>query len=49
MKGVEAWQKSLIAKNYKFNRPGLQKQEWGLECEVVDPFGNRIRFLEQQK
>jgi hypothetical protein len=47
MKGVEAWQKSLIAKNYKYNRPGLEKQEWGLECEVIDPFGNRLRFLEQ--
>ncbi len=47
MKGVEAWQKSLIAKDYKYNRPGLQEQDWGLECEVIDPFGNRIRFMEQ--
>lgn len=47
MKGVEAFQKSLIAKNYKYNRPGLEKQDWGLECEVIDPFGNRIRFMEQ--
>lgn len=46
MKGVEAWQKELIGKNYKYNRPGLQRQDWGLECEVIDPFGNRIRFLE---
>lgn len=47
MTGVEAFQKSLIAKNYKYNRPGLNRQDWGLECEVIDPFGNRIRFLEQ--
>ncbi|MEX0956786.1 MAG: glyoxalase superfamily protein [Rhizobiaceae bacterium] len=47
MKGVEAFQKSLIAKDYKYNRPGLQHQDWGLECEVIDPFGNRIRFMEQ--
>lgn len=46
MKGVEAWQKELIGKNYRYNRPGLQRQDWGLECEVIDPFGNRIRFLE---
>lgn len=46
MEGVEAWQKRLIAKNYKYNRPGLDRQDWGLECTVVDPFGNRIRFLE---
>lgn len=48
MKGVEAFQKGLIAKNYKYNRPGLQHQDWGLECEVIDPFGNRIRFMESQ-
>ncbi len=45
-KGVEAWQQELAAKNYKYNRPGLQRQDWGLECQVIDPFGNRIRFLE---
>jgi uncharacterized glyoxalase superfamily protein PhnB len=48
MKGVEAFQKSLIAKHYKYNRPGLEKQDWGLQCEVIDPFGNRIRFLDQE-
>ncbi|MGE0502974.1 MAG: glyoxalase superfamily protein [Rhizobiaceae bacterium] len=47
MKGVEAFQKGLLAKNYKYNRPGLERQDWGLECEVIDPFGNRIRFMEQ--
>ena len=47
MTGVEAWQKELIARNYRYNRPGLNRQDWGLECEVIDPFGNRIRFLER--
>lgn len=47
MQGVEAFQKGLIAKNYKYNRPGLEKQDWGLECTVIDPFGNRIRFMER--
>nr|WP_202314877.1 glyoxalase superfamily protein [Mesorhizobium sp. L-8-10] len=42
----EALQKGLVAKNYRYNRPGLERQEWGLECQVIDPFGNRIRFLE---
>lgn len=45
-KGVEALQKGLIAKDYKYNRPGVERQDWGLECEVIDPFGNRIRFIE---
>lgn len=46
MEGVEAWQKSLVAKSYKYNRPGLERQDWGLECTVIDPFRNQIRFLE---
>ncbi len=46
MQGVEALQEELIGKNYKYNRPGLERQGWGLECTVIDPFGNRIRFLE---
>ncbi len=47
-RGVEAFQKGLVAKNYKYNRPGLERQDWGLECTVIDPFGNRIRFIERQ-
>lgn len=27
--------------------PGLRAQPWGLEMEVWDPFGNRLRFLDQ--
>ena len=48
-RGVEALQKGLIAKNYKYNRPGLEKQDWGLECCVIDPFGNRMRFIENER
>lgn len=47
--GVEALQKSLVAKNYRYNRPGLERQDWGLECQVIDPFGNRIRFIELEE
>lgn len=48
MQGVAVFQKGLLAKNYKYNRPGLEEQDWGLECEVIDPFGNRIRFMESR-
>jgi hypothetical protein len=35
----------FIDKNYRYNKPGLQAQDWGmLECTVVDPFQNRIVF-----
>jgi catechol 2,3-dioxygenase-like lactoylglutathione lyase family enzyme len=47
MNGVEDLHRELNAKNYRHNRPGLQKQEWGMtELAVVDPFNNRIIFAE---
>jgi catechol 2,3-dioxygenase-like lactoylglutathione lyase family enzyme len=48
MTGVAALHGELIAKNYKYNRPGLEKLEWGItEMTVIDPFGNRITFGER--
>jgi len=47
MSGVDALHREPIDKKYRHNRPGLQKQEWGmLELQVVDPFNNRITFGE---
>lgn len=46
MRGVEDLQKELAAKNYRYMKPGVTSQEWGKEMEVIDPFGNRIRFIE---
>ena len=47
IRGVEALHRELLDKNYRHNRPGLQKQDWGmLELAVVDPFINRIVFGE---
>jgi catechol 2,3-dioxygenase-like lactoylglutathione lyase family enzyme len=47
MKGVEAFHRELNEKKYRHNRPGLQRQDWGmLEVAVVDPFNNRIVFGE---
>jgi catechol 2,3-dioxygenase-like lactoylglutathione lyase family enzyme len=37
----------LSDKNYVFNRPKLEKLPWGLQMQVHDPFGNRLRFCEQ--
>jgi len=42
---AEALHRELNAKQYKNNRPGLEKTPWGTLCtEVIDPFGNRITF-----
>jgi hypothetical protein len=46
MTGVEDYHRELGAKTYRFMRPDLQDQPWGLEFQVWDPFGNRIRFTE---
>jgi hypothetical protein len=47
MRGVEEFHRELNGKDYRYNRPGLQQQEWGmLEVAVVDPFNNRIVFAE---
>ena len=42
---LEALHKEITAKGYKYNRPGLDDAPWGGKImEVIDPFGNRIRF-----
>jgi uncharacterized glyoxalase superfamily protein PhnB len=39
------WHATLPA--YPNMRPEPELQPWGLQMEVVDPFGNRLRFLDQ--
>jgi len=46
-KDIRAFHSDLLGKRYRFNRPGLDELSWGLQMEVVDPFGNRIRFCER--
>jgi uncharacterized glyoxalase superfamily protein PhnB len=48
MDGVEAFQREISAKGYRYMRPGLEKMPWGtLETGVIDPFGNSIRFCQR--
>lgn len=47
MRGVAAFHAELSARRYAFNRPGLEELPWGMQVEVIDPFGNRIRFCER--
>jgi catechol 2,3-dioxygenase-like lactoylglutathione lyase family enzyme len=47
MTGIEELHRELIDKNYRHNRPGLERMDWGMmQVTVIDPFGNRIRFSE---
>ena len=46
--GLEALHAEVSSKAYRYNRPGLQDQPWGMrELTVQDPFGNRLRFGER--
>lgn len=42
---LEAFQKQLLAKQYKHARPGIEDTPWGSkDMAVADPFGNRLTF-----
>jgi catechol 2,3-dioxygenase-like lactoylglutathione lyase family enzyme len=50
MTGVEEFHRELTQKNYAYLRPGLEKTPWNtLSVNIIDPFGNRIRFNEPVK
>lgn len=45
--GLTTYHQSLLAKDYKYNRPGIEKAFWNSNVnsmEVIDPFGNRLTF-----
>ena len=42
---LDAFQKDLLAKGYKYARPGIEEMPWGTrDMSVRDPFGNRLTF-----
>lgn len=44
---IDAFQKELAAKDYKYGRPGIQDTPWGSrDVSVSDPFGNRLTFAD---
>ena len=50
--GLRAYHEQLIAAKYKYNRPALEVPFWDDGCitiTVIDPVGNRIRFIEKVK
>lgn len=47
---LKVYHKELLAKNYPYMKPGLERVEWSpdtLEMTVIDPFYNRIIFNEK--
>jgi uncharacterized glyoxalase superfamily protein PhnB len=47
--GLDKLHSELTAKGYGYMRPGIEPTPWGARLmEVVDPFGNRLRFHEDR-
>ena len=41
------YHREIIAKGYRLMRPGIELAPWNARVmEVIDPFGNRLRFNE---
>ena len=50
MTGIDLFHEELSSKSYKYLRPGLDTTFYDAKCvQVIDPFGNRIRFNEDLK
>jgi uncharacterized glyoxalase superfamily protein PhnB len=50
MVGIEEFHQEISRKGYKYLRPGLETTFYDARCvEVIDPFGNHIRFNEDLK
>jgi uncharacterized glyoxalase superfamily protein PhnB len=50
MTGLEEFYREIASKGYRYLRPGIETQFYGARSvQVIDPFGNRIRFNERLK
>ena len=50
MTGIEEFHREITGKNYKYLQPGIETTFYDAKCmQVIDPFGNRIRFNEDLK
>ena len=45
--GLDEYHREITTKGYRFMRPGIELAPWNARAmEVIDPFGNRLRFNE---
>lgn len=46
--GLKDYHADILAKDYGYMRPGLEKEPWGdVTMTVIDPFTNRLVFSER--
>lgn len=48
VEGIASLHAELIAKDYAYAKPGLDTVDWGVQMQIADPFGNKLRFCERQ-
>jgi len=49
VKGLEQFHAEVTARDYAYMRPGIELAPWNAKLmTVTDPFGNRLRFNEDQ-
>lgn len=47
---VDGYHAEIMAKGYKYMRPGIEATPWGTrEIKVIDPFFNRLMFFSPAK
>ena len=39
---------AALDKNYRYLRPGIERNPWGRTLGLIDPFGNRLRINERE-
>lgn len=50
MRGIAEYHRELLAKDYRYNKPGLEQAPWDAWVMIAnDPFGNRLRFSEPNR
>jgi hypothetical protein len=50
MTGIVDFHREITGKGYKYLRPGIENTFYDSRCiDVIDPFGDRIRFNEDLK
>lgn len=50
MTGIDEFHREITSKNCSYQQPGIEMTFYDAKCvQVIDPFGNRIRFNEDLK
>ena len=49
MHGIREFHAEIASREYRFAKPGLEDEPWGLTVDITDPFGNQLRFCEQSR